>query len=122
MNWNFPAAARGTVTVSLRVLSSGVRICLCDHWYNACDETVGDEAPFVIDVTKTASNGWTEITFTFDTERGNCTVTENGKPMQICPMRKPAPYGLCYLHIQTLADTCDYEGALIRSMHMNTTI
>ena len=120
MVWNFPAAHTGSVTVSLRVLSSGVRICLCNHWYNACDETVGEEAPFVLDVTETPDT-WTAITFAFDTAAGICSVSGVGDQTKTLVMRGDAPYGLCYLHIQTLATYADFDGTLIRSMDMHAT-
>lgn len=120
MVWNFPAAHTGSVTVSLRVLSSGVRICLCDHWYNACDETVGEEAPFVLDVTETPDT-WTAITFAFDTAAGICSVSGVGDQTKTLVLRGDVPYGLCYLHIQTLATYADFDGTLIRSMDMHAT-
>jgi len=34
-------------------------------------------------------------------------------------MHGDAPYGLCYLHIQTLAEAADFDGTLIREMNMH---
>ncbi len=119
MVWNFPAAHKGDITVSLRVIGCGVCISLCDHWYNACDETVGDEAPFVIDVTHTPTDAWTQITFAFDTTVGSCTVSGLPDGERSLTMRTAAPCGLSYLHIQTLADSADFDGTLIRSLRMH---
>ena len=122
MTWNFPSAEAAKITVSLRVLGSGVRISLCDHWYNACDETVGGEAPFVIDVTDTPTDVWTDITFDYDTMKGLCTVSGLGDTPITISMRGDAPCGLSYLHVQTLAEAADFDGTLVRSLHMQKTV
>lgn len=120
--WNFPAASSGSVTISLRVLSSGVRVALCDHWYNAFDETAGKEAPFVLDITATPRDTWTDVTFAFDTEAGVCTVSGLGAETVTLKMRGSAPCGLSYLHVQTLAGETDYEGTLVRLLDMHAQV
>ena len=114
--WNFPASERGEVTVTLRVCKSGVALSLCDHWYNPCDETAAAEAPFSFKYSTVRRDGWDTLRFVYDTGARRCEVYVNGVLTRELEMTGSAPYGLCYLHIQTLAEKRDLEGTLIKQL------
>lgn len=111
--WNFPASGKGRVEVELCVKGYGVRVCLTDRWYNPCDETVADEAAVRVLFDKKCD--WTKLVIEYDTEHGIFTVNRNGENEEF-EFDIEAPCGLCYLHIQTLAENEDFEGTLIRSL------
>ncbi len=113
--WNFPASKRGEVSLRLRVAGSGVAISLCDHWYNPCDEYARREAHFSFEHSEKREEGWDELGFVYDTEARVCEVRLNGVSRAVLPMRCDAPYGLCYLHLQTLAERRDLCGTLVKS-------
>ena len=110
--WNFPAARQGTVKVDLKVVKSGVRISLCDCWYNPTDERAGIDAPVSLDITE--SDGWKTVLIEYDTDKMRAKVTVGSAEYGI-KLKKSAPNGLSYLHIQTLAEKQDLEGTLISS-------
>lgn len=110
--WNFPASNMGEVEIELNVLKSGVLLSLCDHWCNAFDETVENQAYVSYRVEST--NGWEKITLCFDTEKGNVEIRINGETVKNIRVTKNAPLGLSYLHIQTLAEKTDFDGTIIR--------
>jgi len=119
--WNFPADKKGEVTVELKVLSSGVNVCLTDHWYNPSDETVKDKAHVAVKIENTID--WVTLGIRFDTEKKKANVTCGTEQYEI-PIYAEAPNGLSYLHIQTLAETQDFKGTLIRKLQkteFNTT-
>ncbi len=116
--WNFPAAKRGEVSVRLRVEGAGVRLCLTDHWYNACDETVGDFAPFRLEVEDVAKDVWHDLIIRYDAQARAADALLDGRPWRRLEMQADAPYGLCYLHIQTLAEAEDFRGTYIKRMAM----
>lgn len=66
--WNFPAAARGTLKLQLRIEGSGLRVRLCDHWMNPCDEYAGLYAvyDFELDSRTLGPTVWQDVTVVFD--------------------------------------------------------
>ncbi len=112
--WNFPAAGAGTVSVRLRVEGNGVQLCLSDHWFNACDETVAEQAIVRFEVADAPKDRWIDVTIEFGGEKAVLKV--NGTRCAECAYRFPAPCGLSYLHIQTLAGEQDFQGTLIKSL------
>lgn len=118
MVWNFPSSFCGTVNIKLRVLNSGVSVCLCDHWYNACDETVRSEAPISFDFTKEMgkSGQWSLLSIVYDLGNGKAIIRVDSQEIQVQNVTKKLPLGLSYLHIQTLAEEQDMEGTLIKSL------
>ena len=103
----------------LRVDGAGVQICLADRWYNACDETIGDYAPFRFEVQDVEKEVWHDIVIRYDTQSRRADVFLDGDLWQHPGMQGDAPYGLCYLHIQTLAETEDFRGTYIKCMEMD---
>lgn len=116
--WNFPAAVRGEVRIRLQVMGSGLALSLADHWFNACDDTVPTQAQFTWNIRDNGRNGWHDISIRYDTEEGQAAVFLDGVEAVILPMAHPAPYGICYLHMQSLADGTDYDGTIVKSLSM----
>lgn len=110
--WNFPASHKGRIEIEMEVLGSGVGISLTDHWYNPCDETVASEACYYFEVSQ--KSDWFNVCIEYDTQMGSAYIVLNNKK-QYVNARSLAPNGLCYLHIQTLAQSEDFKGTLIKS-------
>jgi len=112
--WNFPSSPVGEVTVRLRVVKSGVQISLTDHWHNAFDETVPQKAVFSFAITNAdaPADCWTDLTIKYEAEKAD--IYFNGTYNKTIPASKMIPHGISYLHIQTLAEECDYEGTYIK--------
>ena len=43
-------------------------------------------------------------------------ISSDGKPLGTFPAAHPAPLGISYLHLITLAEEADYDGTLIKSI------
>ncbi|MCQ2450008.1 MAG: glycoside hydrolase, partial [Clostridia bacterium] len=74
--WNFPASKTGTVELELQVQKSGVKLSLCDHWCNAFDETVGEQAFVSFDVCQT--DGWEKLSLRYDTVEKTAELIKDG--------------------------------------------
>ncbi len=115
--WNFPAAQSGTLTVRLWVRGNGVRLSLLDHWMNPIDTTVARYAAYTAEITTTAG-GWQDISLAFTPTEAVLAV--NGTPTATLPKAAVAtPNGLCFFHAQTLTETGDTAGTLIKSFAFN---
>ncbi len=112
--WNFPAARRASVEVDLSVVGCGVNVALTDRWFNACDETVADEAAILLAVSE-RTDGFVTLVIDYDLDVGSARYILGDKTGEL-PVRTDAPLGLSYLHIQTIAETQDFDGTLIRRM------
>ena len=112
--WNFPASVRGTLRLQLRIDGAGLRVRLCDHWLNPCDEYAGfySAYDFELDARSLPSNIWHEVTVAFDGSYAS-VFCENRLLFQV-KQKASAPAGLCYLHLQTMAGQHDPLGTLIR--------
>ncbi|MBO5050697.1 MAG: exo-alpha-sialidase [Clostridia bacterium] len=109
--WNFPASHAGQVTLRLRVLGQGVRICLTDRWYNPADETVALEAP--VSCTWETPGGWVDLRIVYDLPAGKAIFFAGDVEHELA-LQGTAPNGLSYLHVQTLAESEDQQGTLIK--------
>lgn len=109
--WNFPASQKGVVKMELSVLGCGVRVCLTDRWFNPVDEYVSDEAQFVYDLNEKCD--FEIIKIEYDTEKMIADIIIGDKKETVS-LKNYSPHGLSYLHIQTLAETEDQNGTLIR--------
>ena len=120
--WNFPASSKGKVSVRFMIRGAGIAVSLTDHWYNACDDTVRAEAFCSLPITAadTAADVWHDLDIRYDTEAGSASVYLDGILWQTLKARSVFPSGLCYLHLQTLAEEEDQAGTLIK--HMKKTI
>ena len=114
--WNFPAARKGTVTVECRRVGAGFRLTLADHWMNPCDEVGPARSPFSVAISeKELSDGaWHALTAAWDEDAGQVTLAVDGKTLGRYPLASLPPFGLSYLHLQTLADAPDAEGTYFR--------
>ncbi len=117
MVWNFPASVRGEVTVRLQIEGEGLRLSLCDRWFNPIDETVKALAAFSTRLTRedAPGGGWTAVSLRWDTEAGEAVLSAGGRPLRILSRQQEAPNGLCYLHLQSM-ETADLRGSLIKWM------
>ena len=72
--------------------------------------------PFSFKYSTVRRDGWDTLRFVYDTGARRCEVYVNGVLTRELEMTGSAPYGLCYLHIQTLAEKRDLEGTLIKQL------
>lgn len=116
MVWNFPSSDKGKVKIKLRVMYSGVKISLSDHWINPCDERVDklSHLSFNVESDIAPDDRWTDITIKYDVNAKKANVFADEKLILEKEIEKEAPLGLSYLHIQTLAEYPDFEGTLIK--------
>ena len=114
--WNFPAARKGTVTVECRRVGAGFRLTLADHWMNPCDEVGPARSPFSIAISEKElpDHAWHALTAAWDEDAGQVTLAVDGKTLGRYPLASLPPFGLSYLHLQTLADAPDAEGTYFR--------
>lgn len=119
--WNFPAARKGEATVECRIVGSGFRLTLADHWMNPCDETGPELSPFSYPVTsrEVPATGWRRVTVSWDCDAGAVTLSVDGKIIAAETFDEAPPSGPSYLHLQTLAETADAKGTFIRKLSMN---
>jgi hypothetical protein len=116
MAWNFPAAKKGEVDIFVKVLESGVKISLLEMWMNPCDPYVDLYSNAHLDVTKdmTEGDGYTKITLKWNCDNDSIEFFSNGDKIGEEKLQNRYPNGLSYLHIQTLAESEDYQGTLIK--------
>ncbi len=116
--WNFPAAHKGKIGISLKVMGEGLRISVLDHWMNPIDLTVPMYAQFseIIKPTDMRSDKYTELTVLFDTDNGVMDIYANNEKLYTVNMENTAPNGVCYLHMQTVSDIGDNVGTLIKKL------
>lgn len=114
--WNFPAARRGEVELDCRIEGDGFRLSLTDHWLNPCDEVNPPRSPISWVVTKEMlGEGWHRLRCTWDGESGRAVLTCDGREIATATIRTMPPFGLSYLHLQTLAEGLDAKGVYFRS-------
>ena len=116
--WNFPAARKGKVTIDCRIVGSGFRLTLADHWMNPCDEVGPGRSPFSMPITSKEMPGatvWHVLSASWDEDAGTVTLAVDGKDVSTHPLASLPPFGLSYLHLQTLAEEADAEGTYFRS-------
>ena len=116
--WNFPATRRGAVTVECRIVGAGLRLTLSDHWMNPCDETAAAQSPFSRAIVRTdmPDGGWHTLSAEWDEETGTVELGVDGRHFVSESLATRPPFGLSYLHLQTLAEDADPEGTYIRRL------
>lgn len=121
--WNFPMTRKGEVTIVLRRAGKGVRIALCDHWFNPVDVTTGELSPFHFALTEDTlrKDRWYTVKIAFDVDAGMATVTANDQFFFYVKMRVEPDFGISYLHIQTDADAPDPEGTYLKRFEFEKT-
>ncbi|WP_135555912.1 sialidase family protein [Paenibacillus cymbidii] len=118
--WNFPAAKKGELSVEIRVAGSGVRLSLTDHWYNPGDVTTRELSHYSFSLTREIlpEDEWCTVRVRYDlTDSAFAQVYLADKLLFKVPLRFEAPYGLCYVHIQSLAESEDPKGTYIRTLN-----
>lgn len=113
--WNFPLSPHGSVSVSLKIASGNATLSLSDRWYNTCDETVSDRAPFSFLLSRAEiGSAFADICIKYDTEKGEATLLADGKRISSCKMQHPCPTGISYLVLQCKGKEGD--GFYVRSL------
>ncbi len=117
--WNFPAAKKGKIEISLNVMGEGLRVSVLDHWMNPIDLTVEMYAQFtfVVRPDKMKNADWNKLTLVFDTEKKLMQVNMENEILAEIDMQNTAPNGLCYLHLQTVFDSGDKIGSLVKKLN-----
>lgn len=117
MAWNFPASKKGRIELEVLRLGAGLRISLADEWINPTDPTVSEVAEFSFEVGKALPKGsWETLVIEWDTEASLAKCMLTGELIAEAELKHSAPFGLNYLHLQTLARERDYEGCFLRNM------
>ena len=120
MVWNFPCTRKGRIDITLRREGEGISVCLCDCWFNPCDDTVSEASPFSFRLTRdTVPEGvWHEISILFDADAAFAEVLLNGTLLFGVRMKLSPEHGISYLHLQTAAENMDEKGTLIKQLRM----
>ncbi len=115
--WNFPLSRKGKVTVRLFIPGKGLRLSLSDHWFNPIDEYAALHAPVTLplepETLPGVRDGYGDLTMEFDTDARAVQVLWNGKFHSQTEITDLPPFGLCYLHLQTLPGT-DKQGTYVK--------
>lgn len=120
MVWNFPATSNGNLCMDMRVQGEGVRVSLTDRWGNPTDETVRYWTQYSIEILSgMMGNGeWTRLKWVWSGNR--IQLYRDGEFLLEEQMRNAAPYGLCYLHVQTISRHSDALGTWIKRIKMHS--
>lgn len=117
--WNFPSAKKGSVTVKVHIGGKGLRFSLLDHWVNPCDEEVKKVAACCAtlgDSVQDDNSFYTRVRLDFDCDEGAVEIYVNERFLSKGKLRGAHPNGLSYLHLQTLAQETDLQGALVAEL------
>ena len=121
--WNFPASKKGSVTVNARILGSGFKYTLSDHWINPCDEVNPSLQPVSENMTSADlpcrrpivnHNDWYDVSIEWDCSKGEWRMLVNGKEYRKGALKWVPKAGFSYIHLQTLAEGTDPEGTHFR--------
>ena len=123
--WNFPAAKRGEVEFECRIDGAGVLVSLCDHWINPCDWAIRERAMSAVDLTASQLGGnglWKAVKVAWNLGDATVTLSVDGRETKARLRTEGfSPYGVSYLHLQTLAEGPDAKGTYIRWFKMRAT-
>ena len=114
--WNFPASRKGRVTLDCRIVGSGFRLTLADHWINPCDEVGPALSPLSIRMDRDELRGrkWHRLTVEWDCENAKAVIAIGTAKIAEMPLAACPRFGLSYLHLQTLAEDMDPKGTYFR--------
>ena len=117
--WNFPAAASGEMTLEIRIAGSGVRLSLADHWIHPIDVTVSHYAPFSFTLTSDCvpQDEWHTARIRYSLQAGFAEVFLGERLLFKVRKTMEAPFGISYLHLQSLAESEDPYGTYVRRLH-----
>ena len=114
--WNFPASRKGKVTLDCRLEGEGFRLTLADHWMNPCDEVGPKRSPLSLEIgdAELKKGVWHVVTVAWNEDAGTAILSVDGREQARRPLKSLPPFGLSYLHLQTLAEGEDAKGAYFR--------
>ena len=114
--WNFTAAKFGRVSIEIRRGAAGLKLSLLDHWVNPSDPYISDYAAFSVDLDDSLleKDVWHTVTLKFDTKMQKTDLAVDGVTVKVLDMTASVPFGISYLHMQTLAKERDYVGSYVR--------
>jgi hypothetical protein len=127
--WNFPTGHTGTLELRLRVERGfgGAQVSLADRFFDPCDDNGERKSPFAVviapdgriaeDVSLEPGRWYTlELAWGAD---GECLVSLDGHAIATLVARFPAPNGLNYLRLRSLAESRDTRGFLVESVKVS---
>ena len=84
---------------------------------NPCDEASPKRSPFTIALTDTVlpKGKWCTVVVDWDSAADRLVLTVDGRVVTTRPFAWKPPFGLSYLHLQTLAEGLDGQGTIFRS-------
>lgn len=117
--WNFPAARKGSVEIDCRLEGGeGFRLTLSDHWFNPSDEYAPTHSSvYTIPVRPDAvgAKAWKTLRCEWDCDTGAVKLAEGARTLAEGRLSRVPPFGVCYLHLQILADREDRAGVYFRA-------
>ena len=114
--WNFPASTKGRVEIECRLEGEGFLLTLADHWMNPCDEIGPRRSPVSLELTarELSKDVWHRVAVAWDGVSARATLSVDGQVVLEKPLKSVPPFGLSYLHLQTLAEDEDLKGVCFR--------
>jgi len=124
--WNFPSGAQGSLRLELKLRSGfgGVLLGLTDHFstpwdledelcnvFNLPIASTGELLPKV----KLAPERWYQLQLACDTNRGECRVLLDRKPVGTIPDNRSSSQGINYLRLRSTSEQAD-AGLQIRAV------
>ncbi len=121
-SWNFPAARNGEVAVKMRVKGRGLRLSLIDRWMNPIDDEIINDAAASYVVTKDfAPDGkWSDIKIRWDLDKKEFKIFSGNTEIESGSICGDFPNGLSYLHLQTVGEAPDTDGAYVKLIEMKS--
>lgn len=121
--WNFPATRKGELKIDCRIDRAGFRLSLTDHWINPCDSFNPRMAPVTYEISEPLIGGgtWHQIVCIWDLDTHKAQIFCANKAIAETDIATIPPFGLSYLHLQTLAEDTDAKGTYFRAFSMKST-
>lgn len=117
MAWNFPTSKKGRVEIEFYKKTKGLQLCLADEWINPTDEYACDTAEFCLYADNDIpANEWVTLVVEWDCNEESALLKFNDRVVSSAKLKHCAPFGISYLHLQTLARERDFDGAFIRKL------
>ena len=124
--WNFPAGARGKLTLRLQVQKdfAGAQIGLTDRMFDPSDDNGEKLCAFAWKLERDSPlkpGEWHTAELTWDLAQKNCQVRVDGQQADTLSLREPAPNGLSYLRLRSTAPAIDSAGIYVESVQVEVT-
>jgi hypothetical protein len=113
--WNFPASRSGRLELDCRIIGSGFKLTLADHWMNPSDETGPGRCPFSerIDDGTLRVPGWHRVSVEWSGAK--VRISADGVELVARDGVRIPRFGFSYVHLQTLSEETDEKGTCFRS-------